>query len=183
MAAANWFRYAYLAHLSRPQSSRQLYRLIKRNRVSRIVEIGISDVSRAVARIEVAQRFAEGEKVCHTGLDWFDARPPHLSPLTVKEAYRALHATGVNIRLVPGCPGRSLAGIANAHQNTDLILIASSVSDDELKAAWFYVPRMLHAESVILRECQHPGGEPSFEQLTRTQIAEWAAEASTRRAA
>src|SRR5438874_1074479 len=45
VAAANWFRYFQRAHLARPKSNRQLYRLVKRAQVCRIVEIGMSDLA------------------------------------------------------------------------------------------------------------------------------------------
>ena len=183
MAAANWFRYAYLAHFSRPKSVRQLFRLVKRHRVRNMVEVGISDVTRAASLVEASQRFAGNEKVKLTGLDWFDARPQNQTPLSLKEAYRVLHATGANVRLVPGAPGTSLTAVANAHQNTDLILISSAVTQDDLQAAWFYMPRMLHQRSLILREHLDAAGQPSFEWLTLTQVAEWAGRAGGRRAA
>jgi hypothetical protein len=183
VAAANWFRYAYLAYASRPKNTRQLYRLIKRHRVRRIVEVGVSDVLVASSLVEVAQRFAGDQKVTYSGLDWFDARPSTMPRLTLKDAHRALHATGASVRLVPGAPAASLAGVANSHQNSDLILISSNVSSDELHAAWFYVPRMLHQHSVVLREKSSSSGEHSFEWLSLSQIAEWAGRAGGRRAA
>jgi hypothetical protein len=183
VAAANWFRYLYLAHASRPKSVRQLYRLAKRQKVCRIVEVGVSDVRRSVSLIEVAQRYAADKKVSFTGIDWFEVRAQELPALSLKEAYRVLRATEANVRLVPGTPGRSLAAAANAHQNTDLILISAIVPDDELKAAWFYVPRMLHAGSVVLRERREASGEPSFDRISSQQIATWAAGAAGRRAA
>jgi hypothetical protein len=182
VAAVNWFRYAYRAYLSQPRNVRQLFQLIKRHKAARIVEIGISDVHRTVSLIEVAQRFAEGNKVVHTALDGFDARPADLSPLSVKDAHRLLNSTGASVRLVPGPPANSVAGIANAHRNTDLILISCIVADEDLKDAWFYVPRMLHHKSVILREHQSVDGT-SFEWLTHSQIAEWAGRTGSRRAA
>ena len=183
MAAANWFRYAYLAYLSRPKSARQIYRLVKRQQVRRIVEVGLSDVDFTSTLIEVAQRFAGDQKVAYSGLDWFDARPEHIARLTLKDAYRTLHATGARVRLVPGPPAASLATVANAHQNTDLILISSAVAAGELQSAWFYVPRMLHHQSAILREQNSEAGERSFEWLSLSQIAEWAGRAGGRRAA
>jgi hypothetical protein len=172
VAAANWFRYTYLAHLSRPKNVRQLYRLVKRQQFCRIVEIGISDLQRSVSLVEVAQRYADGKSVLFTGIDWFEARTAEMSPLTLKEAYRPLHATGAKVRLAPGAPGRSLAAAANAHQNTDLILISASVPDSELASAWFYVPRMLHGRSEVIREVLAPGGETSYERITASELAE-----------
>jgi hypothetical protein len=157
--------------------------LIKRQRVRRIVEVGVSDVAFTLSLIEVAQRFAGDQKVAYSGLDWFDARPKHAPTLTLKDAYRTLCATAASVRLVPGPAAASLAAVANAHQNTDLILISSAVTADELQSAWFYVPRMLHNQSVILREQISPSGEMSFEWISLSQIAEWAGRAGSRRAA
>jgi hypothetical protein len=182
VAAANWFRYVYLAYVCKPRSVRQLYRLVRRHSVARIVEIGISDVARSAALVEVAQRYANERKVFHTALDEFEARAHDQSPLSLKEAYRVLHATGASVRLVPGPPGRSLASTANAHQNTDLILISAEVADEDLQGGWFYLPRMLHHNTVILRERRTVEG-PSFEWLTHSQIAEWAGRSGSRRAA
>jgi len=183
VAAANWFRYAYLAHLSRPKSVRQLYRLVKRERVCRIVDVGISDTRRAMALIEVAQRYAGQQKVAYTGIDWFDARSQPLESLSLKEAYRLLRPTGANVRLVPGEPGRSLAAAANAHQNTDLVVISHLVTDSELASAWFYVPRMLHDRSILLRERLDTEGQPAFTPLTQAQVSAWAGGDSRRRVA
>jgi len=188
VAAASWFRYARLAHLSRPKANRQLFRLVKRDQICRIVEVGISDLSRAVAMIEVAQRFAGDKKVWYTGIDLFEARPSGATALPMKETYRVLRATEANVRLVPGAPASSLAAAANAHQNTDLILIGPDVTQADLQGAWFYVPRMLNETSTVWSERRSADGEPSFAPITRTQIAEWAAQragsgASVKRAA
>ena len=183
MAAARWIRYAYLAQFSRPKSARQLFRMIKQKQIGRIVEVGISDLSRTQAMIEVAQRYAAQSMVFHTGLDWFDARPSQCVRLSVKDAYRVLRSTDACVRLVPGSPGASLAAVANAHQNTDLILVSSLLADEELNAAWFYVPRMLHAKSLIIRERSQASGEPSFEHLTLAQVAKLASQVDARHAA
>jgi hypothetical protein len=183
VAAANWFRYFYLARMSRPKSVRELYCLAKRQKVCRIVEVGVSDIRRSVSLIEVAQRYAADGKVSFTGIDWFEVRAQELPALPLKEAYRVLRATEASVRLVPGMPGRSLAVAANAHQNTDLVLISSIVHDSELQAAWFYVPRMLHSASVVLRERRDASGESVFEGITSQQIATWANAANSRRAA
>jgi hypothetical protein len=172
VAAANWFRYTYLAHLSKPKSVRQLYRLVKRQQFCRIVEIGITDLKRSVSLVEVAQRFANGRTVLFTGIDWFEARGPEMSRLSLKEAYRALHGTGAKVRLAPGAPGSSIAAAANAHQNTDLILISSHVADSDLDSAWFYVPRMLHERSEVIRETISVTGDATYIRLSASEIAE-----------
>jgi hypothetical protein len=183
VAAASWFRYAFLARLSRPKSARELYRLVKRHRVCRIVEVGISDITRALALVEVAQRYARQQKVAYTGIDWFDARTPPLESLSLKEAYRLLRPTEANVRLLPGEPARSLASAANAHQHTDLIVFSHLVPDSELASAWFYVPRMLYDRSILLRERLDAEGQPAFTPLTQAQLSAWVGGKSRRRVA
>jgi hypothetical protein len=179
----NWLKYAHLAHFSKPRSERQLYRLVKRHKVYRIVEVGLSHLERSVALVGVAQRYAADSQVSYTGVDWFDARSADLAKLTLKQAHTRLQATGGKVRLVPGEPGRSLAAVANAHQHTGLLLISAAVADSSLSPAWFYVPRMLDAGSIILRECLDAAGEPAFEPLSAARITELAKQSAGRRAA
>jgi hypothetical protein len=183
VAAASWFRYTYLSRLSNPKSDRELFRSIKKQQACRIIEIGMGSLSRAVSMIEVAQRFAGEKKVWYTGVDLFEARPSNRPVIALKEAYRLLRGTEAGIRLVPGAPARSLASAANAHPNTDLILIGPEVAESDLNGAWFYVPRMLHESSIVLTERHEPDGRVTFSKITRTQIADWAARESIRRAA
>jgi hypothetical protein len=183
VAAASWIKYCYLAYFTQPKTDRELYRLVKTRRVCRIMEIGISDVCRAARLVEVAQRYATEQKVSYTGLDWFDARAAELAPLSIKQAHCTLQATGAQVRLVPGAPGHSLAAVANAHQNTGLILISAAVSDADLKSAWFYLPRMLRNESVVLREQLGNDSQWEFLKLSASELAEQAARNAPRRAA
>lgn len=183
MAAASWIKYCYRAYFSQPKEDRELYRLVKSQRVSRIVEVGISNIARTTRLIEVAQRYAADHKVSYAGLDWFDTRPAELPPLSLKQAHRILHATGGQVRLVPGPPGHSLAAVANSHQNTDVLLISQAVADGELERAWFYVPRMLRDQSVVLREVRHAEGQATFARLSASELAERAGRFAPRRVA
>ena len=183
MARVSWLKYVHLAHFSKPRSERQLYRLVKRHKVCRIVEVGVSDVARTAALVQVAQRFAADGQVAYSGVDWFDARSAELPKLTLKQAHSRLQATGAKIRLVPGEPGRSLAGVANAHQHTGLLVFSAVVADSCLDTAWFYVPRMLDAHSIVLRECLDAAGEPAFERLPAAKITELAGPSASRHAA
>ncbi|MEX0642392.1 MAG: hypothetical protein WD468_06810 [Pirellulales bacterium] len=183
MAAVRWIKYCYLAYLSQPKCERELYRLVKARQVSRIVEVGISNVARSTRLIEVAQRYADDQKVCYTGLDWFDARGSELTTLTLKQVHCALQLTGAQVRLIPGPPGHSLAAAANAHQNTDLIIVSPQVSDDDLFRAWYYVPRMLRDQSVVLREHDVAEGQSVFAKLSASELAERAGQSAPRRAA
>jgi hypothetical protein len=183
VAAASWLKYAFLAHFSQPRTQRQLFRLIKAHRPLRLVEVGIYNVERTTAMIAVAQRFAKGESVSYTGLDWFDSRPDDLPRLTLKQAHRELQATGASVRLVPGEPARSVASIANAHRQTGLLLLSSPVTEASLAPAWFYFPRMVDATSIVLRERIDVASRPTFERLKQSLLVKQAATLGERKAA
>jgi hypothetical protein len=183
VAAASWLKYVYLSRASQPKSERALYRLVKRHKVCRIVEVGIGSLARTTRLVEVAQRYARGEEVAYTGLDLFDTRPKQQPPLTLKGSHCHLQKTAATVRLVPGPPARSLATVANAHRGTGMLLISAAVADHELEAAWFYVPRMLTPRSLVLREEVDPEGESKFTQLSLDQIAQWVVRTGSRRAA
>jgi hypothetical protein len=55
-------------------------------------------------------------------------------------------------------------------------LISGNVADSDLETAWFYVPRMLHERSEVIRETYAAEGEPTFARLTASEIAERAAQ-------
>jgi len=183
VAAVGWIEYAYLAHFAQPKAVRNLYRLVKRLKVCRIVEVGISDLERADRLIRVAQRYTQSKVVAYTGLDWFDARPSQFSPLSLKDAHRILQKTGASVRLVPGEPARSLTTAANSLLHTDLLLIAPTVADGSLTSSWPFVPRMLDSHSVVLRERCGAGGGPEFRRLTSAELAQLARQAAPARAA
>jgi hypothetical protein len=183
VAAASWLKYAHLAFLSKPKCDRQLYRLVKREQLCRFVEVGIGSLKRSLALIEVAQRVAGDQKVHYTGLDWFDARTTDLAELKLKHTHQRLGPTSAAVRLVPGPPAASIAAAANALQNTDVLLISHLVEQRDLEPAWFYVPRMLHTDSIVLQESRGPDGMSIFSQLPLSEIAERAGRTTKRRAA
>ena len=183
MAAASWLKYVYLAHFSQPRTERQLYRLMKVHKISRIVEIGIQSIERTTAMIAVAQRYSGTEQVAYSGLDWFDARDEDLPKLTLKQAHRELQSTGATVRLVPGEPARSVTAIANAHQHTGLLLLSATVPESLLASAWFYFPRMIDSASVVLRERIDSAGRSTFELLNHSLLAKQASTLGERKAA
>src|SRR5687768_15832048 len=109
---ATGLRFFYLSCLSRPASDRPLYRAIRRNRVQRIVEIGIGSGLRARRMIDLAQRYSPQCRIHYTGIDLFEAREPTApASISLKEAYRLLRATPARIRLAPGDPLSALSRV------------------------------------------------------------------------
>jgi hypothetical protein len=176
-------KYFYLSCLSRPASDRSLYRAIRRNRVQKILEIGIGPAQRARRMIGLAERCSPNARIHYTGIDLFEARDASSATgLTLKEAYRQLKATSARVRLAPGDPLSALSRIANVLIGTDLIIISAGVDESSLSQAWRFVPRMLHPGSQIY--VQHgPTSEAPFQLLTAAELADLAAPRTLRRAA
>ena len=183
MPLSQFLKYIYLAQFSQPESDRQLYRVLRGRRAVRIVELGIGSLQRAVRMIELAQGYADGGPIHYTGMDLFEDRPSGREPLSLVEAHRTLKPTRAQIRLVPGKEGQSVARTANLLLGTDLLLISADTTDPILDAAWFYIPRMLHDGSLVLREQSDGNGGFAFTCLAHLDIAQRANRCGIRRAA
>ena len=58
----------------------------------------------------------------------------------------------------------ALSAAANSLTNTDLLIISADQDAASLERAWFYVPRMLHGETLVLHE------QPADEDPPGTQL-------------
>lgn len=182
MAAVGPLKFAYLAYLSSPRGERLLYQQVRRLRARRIVEIGMGAIERAVNLVTVAQRYTRDQTISYTGLDWFEEREAGLAPLPLIHAHRQLQLTTARIRLVPGFPPATLPQIANSLQRTDLILISGRLDDAALERAWFYMPRMCHSPTVVLREVGD-GENTRLQSITLAELEQRAAVRGRRTAA
>ena len=183
LAENSRMNYYFLAYLSRPKADRKLYRMIRRSATLRIVEIGIASPSRTQRMLYVAADLHGAEAVRYTGIDTYDDRPDGAPPLALKDVYRQLRATGAHIRLVPGDPLTALARTANLLPETDLLLLTAHIDAATLHGAWFYVPRMLHTGSLVVREETTAMGRSTFRTLTHAEIEQRATTVRRRRAA
>ena len=173
LRTAGRLRYLYLAWLSGPGYERQLYRLIRRQQIRSIVEIGIGEARRALRMIEVAQGTAPIGPIRYTGIDAFESRASGEAPgLTLKEAYRTLKPTGARVQVVPGDPLSALSRVANTLLGTELLIISADQDRAAIEQAWFYVPRMLVKRSIVLMEEQDEAkGQPILKPITPEKIA------------
>lgn len=134
--------------------------------------------------IEVAASTTPTGEVRYTGIDAFEARSASDGPgLSLKAAHRLLKRTGARIQLVPGDPFAALARIANSVGPTDLVVISHRIEPGSLERAWFYLPRTLHANSLVLEERHLPSGELSLREMTPEDLANLAGGRPDRRAA
>jgi hypothetical protein len=179
------FQHLYLAYFSQPAAERVLYRAIRRQKVRRLVEIGIGNGVRSRRLILAAQGVKATAPVRYSGIDLFETRQHHDPPgLPLKEAYRLLKSTGAQTQLVPGDPFSALARVANALSGTDLVIISSDQDQKAVSRAWFYLPRLLCPTSqVFCEEMDTATNRMRFRLLSPVEIQELTAKGERRRAA
>lgn len=152
MAIKGLLNYARLAFFSKESSDRQLFRLVKKHRILRIVELGIGSLERTAKLIKLAGDNAAHSEVQYTGFDSFDLREEGEPSLSLIAAHRELIQCEASVRLTPGGPASGLSSKANSLSDTDLLLISPAVSDAILEPLWFYLPRMCHPGTLVLRQ-------------------------------
>jgi len=149
----------------KPISSFRFLKMIKQREIRSIIEVGLGDGTRCEKLIAVAQRFSE-EKVRYTGVDLFDARESS-TPLKLIEMHRRLKSVDAKTQLVPGDIGSALPRIANSHLRTDLILISAGFDREQFSTVKSFLPRMLHASSLVLIQSKQ---EAEFKKISRLEI-------------
>jgi hypothetical protein len=175
----------HLAHMSKPVEDRPIYQELLNGQVRRILELGLGSGDRTVRLIDTASRLCEARDIYYTGVDLFEGRDSSLGTgLTLKGAHQKLSQTGAHVRLVPGDAFSGVARIANSIQNVDLVVISGDQPAEILNRAWFYLPRMMHAESqVFLQKPCEPGNDAPYDRINAEEIAIWAGRTQRRLAA
>jgi len=172
------WRIFYLSHLSNPASDRVIYRAIVQKKSYRILELGIADGRRALRMIDAAAGLTSRSDIQYTGMDSFEDRGETDGPgLSLIAAHRVLTRSGAKIKLIPGDPLRSLARAANELGQVDLLVISSQAEPDRLSRVWYFVPRLLHAQSRIFVEQTLPGGKKTLLAVSAREVEQWAAKA------
>jgi hypothetical protein len=168
------FKSWQLRTLSKPACDRALYRAIRKYRVRSIVEVGIGDCSRATNMIRLAQRYAINKSIRYTGIDLFECRAPGSPKLSLINAHKLLNRLDAKVQLVPGEPHQTISRIANSHVRTDMVVITAGYDPLSVQRSWFYVPRMIHASSLIFVQEPDAIGQPyqCFSRLEIEQLAD-----------
>jgi len=147
---AGFFRSLYLRYFSQPKADRAIYKLLKKQPMRKILELGIGTGERT---LRVLEHCPASDETSYTGIDMFEARQNgDGAGLSLKAAHKLLSASGAKVRLVPGDPFSALSRSANAIGKQDLIVISADQDRESLAKAWFYVPRMLGETTVVLLE-------------------------------
>lgn len=176
MSAASLPYYWYLAYVSGPAADRPIYREIACGQIRSIVELGVGDAVRTQRMLEVALRHHPASELRYAGIDLFEARESG-PKLKLKEVHKLLSEQKITTRLVPGDPLNALLRVANALPGTDLVVIGADQSRESLAEAWRFLPRMLHAKSLVYLEEQREG-YTEFVVLTTKEIERRALQAT-----
>jgi predicted O-methyltransferase YrrM len=160
-----------LAYFSRPAGDRVIYRAIRRRRPCRILEIGMGSGRRTRRMLEMALRHQPADQLRYTGIDLFETRPAGSPALSLKEAHRLVKIAPIRAQLVPGDPYSALARTANSLQGLDLVVISADQDPASLTRAWFYFPRMLGADGLVLQEqLDAKSGQITVQPIARETI-------------
>lgn len=173
MAVSGFFKYARLALFSKESSERQLIRLVKKQQTRRVVELGISSLERTTELLTQAAKTSPEAKIQYSGFDFFEERPSSLESLSLIETHRTLAKSEIAYRLTPGSPSDGLAAMANSLPDTDMLLISDLISDAQLEPIWFYLPRMCHPGTIVLRKASKPQENqeaPEWETISLTEV-------------
>jgi hypothetical protein len=178
LSTAGLLRSAYLLYFTQPAADRALYKALKGRKLRSIMQIGIGDGQRTSRIVEVTGWEPGNLPLDYTGVDQFEQRPKSQPGLTLKAAFGQLKFDGVKVRLTPGDPCSALARVANQIKGIDLILISADQDAESLARAWFYVPRMIHAETLVLIEEPAPKNSHTFRTIKPLEVERLAAAAS-----
>lgn len=171
MSIISQLRLLYLCYFSKPVAERPIYRAIRRHRVQKIVELGVADGRRALRMIEVAGFAASRSDVHYVGMDLFEDRPHSAGPgMSLKATHQLLRKTGARVQLMPGIPSDGLMRLANALGKVDLLIVPTELDSASSAHVWFFVPRMLHKQSLVFVEGKSPDGQPLLRAKPRDEI-------------
>jgi hypothetical protein len=175
MSQLGTLKYTYLAYLSQPATDRVLYRSIDKRPIRSLLEIGIGSGVRAERLLAVALRHVSDAELRYTGIDLFEDRPAGAERIGLKQAYQQLRQQQVKVQLVPGDPFTALARISNYISGIDLVVVAGDQDPESMARAWLFLPRMIHAETLIFSQAADAHGKlTDFVELTRQQLDELA---------
>lgn len=160
-----WFQY-----FSTTPADRPLLSALANKAIRSVVEIGIADTARTRKVWEALAFRRENLPLRYTGIDPFESRPQGHPPLSLKQAYSELRRDGVQVKLVPGDPATALHRTANSLTGTDLLIISATIDAGNLARAWTWMPRMLHAGTIIFQEVRDAAGAGQWQRLSIVEI-------------
>ncbi len=162
----------YICYFSKPQSNRPLYQAVYNTHARKIVELEIDDCQRAMRMIEVAKLTSPHSPVHYIGIDRFEDRDGRFSEvvLSLKSAYRLFRTTGAQVQLLPGDPPEVLPRVANFLGKVDLLILPEELDSAARGRMWFFIPRLLHEQTLVLIKRKAPSEKTAFYQKSHDDV-------------
>jgi hypothetical protein len=160
-----WFHYFSTTACDRP-----LFQAVSNKAIRSVVEIGIADVARTRKLWDALAFRRDNLPLRYTGIDLFESRPQGQPVLSLKQAYSELRRDRIEVKLVPGDPASALHRTANTLTGTDLLIIAATLDANDLARAWTWMPRMLHAGTIVFQEVRDAAGATTWQRLSIVDI-------------
>src|SRR5688500_19009784 len=157
-----WVRRLWTYYFSTPVADRPLHQPLAGKAIRSLVEIGVPDVRRTLRLWDLLAERPENLALKYTRCDLFDARLSAPPPLPLEPAFAELRRDGTQMKLVPGDPQSALHRVANSLMGTDLRLISANLDAQSLARAWTWMPRMLHAGTIIFQESTAADGQSTW---------------------
>ncbi len=180
MALPGWLGSLWLTRFSRPAGERPIWRHVLRQPPQRILEIGLGTLSRTEKLLGLVRAQAPSATLQYVGIDRFESRTPADSPgVTLKVAHQRLTSLA-KVQLVPGNADAALARVSNHLGVFDLVLVSADDDQRHLERSWFFIQRLVRAESTVLVE---PSRAAAWEPIEPARLQELAARTVQRRAA
>ncbi len=140
----------WLRQLSFPAQDRALYRAVWNSGPTRLLDIGVSNLQRAVRLIELAKLKNPLASIEFVGISLFEAaRCLGKRSSSLKEVYQQMRRLNVVARLIPGTILPGLQTLADLNLKVDFVLIAGPHDCAELLQAWPSLMRLLDEKSQV----------------------------------
>ena len=185
MAKLGWWGTFWLNRFSQPASDRSIYRQVQATIPRRVLEIGLGTLVRAERLLSLLQTIGPEEGVQYVGLDRFEGRLPGDPPgVTLKQAHQRLRPLA-RVQLWPGSADTSLSRLCNHLGLFDLVLVSADNEPQHLQRSWFFIQRVVNAQTTILVEtaAKTGGGATLWQPLEKSHLDSLAARTLNRRAA
>ena len=180
MALPGWLGSLWLTRFSRPAGERPIWRHVLRQPPRRILEIGLGTLGRTEKLLGLVRPQAPSMTVQYVGIDRFESRAATDPPgVTLKSAHQRLSPLA-KVQLVPGNADAALSRVSNHLGTFDLVLVSADDDPRHLERSWFFIQRLVRAESTVLVE---PSPRVRWEALEPARLQELAARTVQRRAA
>lgn len=140
---------------------RNLFRIIKKQKCRRILEIGVFDGATAFKMIKTAKKYHSSKNIGYFGFDLFEeiseeeiAKEHSKKPLTISFIRNMLEKTGVNVQLYKGNTRDTLPRFINEekikNKQFDFILIDGGHSVETIANDWNNVKNLIVDDTIVI---------------------------------